>query len=228
MPIWGWLIVTALVTFVAITLTVYNSVLQLNAPNLGLEKISRASRPAEWAKAEEAAPFAMRHGYDFHGAWELMVQPRTLAFVWQIPERAEFLCQYQGANKVCYDMVSIFGPELGLTTGNTKDALTLPSAPGAYTQVLHGADLEALWQRHQEGRSVLEARFGAAAKNGEEFETQVRRSIKRQTDYIRKLPFWALRGSWWYFVVREQRKNRPITELYDLAPGIPKTPRQVA
>lgn len=228
MPFWGWLIVTALVIFVAITLTMYNSVLQLNAPDLGLEKISKGSRPAEWTKAEMAAPFATRHGYDFHGAWELMIQPRTLAFVWQMPDRAEFLCQYQAANRICYDLVSILGPETGLTTGNTKDALTLPTPPGSYTQAFHGADLDALWRHHQEGRAALESRFGPAPKNSDGFETHVRRAIKRQTDYIRKLPFWALRGSWWYFVVREQRKNRPITQLYDLAPGMPKAAKRIA
>jgi hypothetical protein len=228
MPFWGWLIIVALVTFLAITLTVYNSVLQLNAPILGLEKVSRAARPAEWARAEEVAPFALTHGYEFHGAWELMVQPRTLAFVWRKPDRAEFFCQYQAATKVCYDLVSILGPELGLTTASSKDAFTLPSPPGAYTQAFHGAPLDHLWQRHQEARAALEARFGWAAQDGEGFETHVRRAIKRQTDYIRRLPLWALRGTWWYFVVRERKKDRPITDLYDLSPGTPKLPRHVA
>lgn len=216
MPVWIWPAGVALLVWVLVALTIYQSVHQLGAPTLRLEKFPRPDHPAEWARAEEVAPWAARRGLEFVGAFRLLMQPAPVIFAWQAKETAEYFCQYQVGGQIQYDVVSIFGPDLGLTTSSSKDAFTLPQPSGVCVQAFHKADLDTLWSRHEDSRSAFVARFGAPRHLPGPFESMLLGALRKQAAYVQRIPMWPLRGAWWYFVTREAKKNRPASELYDL------------
>lgn len=217
MPLWALILCLGALACALVTVTVWQSVLQIGAPDLRLEKVARFDRPEEWQTAEQIAPWAVRHGFEFLGGFRLRLQTEPLVFAWQSSETSEYLCQYQVGGQVQYDIISIFGPRLGMTTASTKDSFTLPQPPGACVQAFPGQDLEGLWNAHLSARAAFVRVFGEPRYHGENFESLVLGALRRQAEYVQSLPFWQFRGPWWFFVGRDRKKNRLASDVYDLA-----------
>ena len=216
MPLWTILLSLAVLACALVTVTVWQTVLQLGAPELRLERFARFDHPGAWEIAEEIAPWAVRHGLEFLGGFRLLLQSEPMIFAWRSTATSEFFCQYQQGGQLQYDIVSIFGPRLGMTTTSTKDTFTLPQPPGVCVQAFPGQDLDGLWNRHVASREAFVRVFGEPQYRGEEFESLVLGSLRRQAEYVRSLPFWQFRGPWWFFVGRDRKKNRLASEVYDL------------
>ncbi|MEZ4647818.1 MAG: hypothetical protein R3E97_03365 [Candidatus Eisenbacteria bacterium] len=216
MPIWSACFGLVLLACVVVSFTIWQSVLQLSSPDLRLDRVARHERPDEWDVAEQVAPWAVRKGFDFLGAFQLRMQSEPLAFAWRRGDSAEYLCQYQVGGQVQYDIVSLFAPRIGLTTASTKDSFALPQPPGACVQAFPGEDLEQLWERHALARLEFTRVFGEPSTAEESFESLVLGALRRQAEYVQSIPFWQLRGPWWFFVERDRKKNRLASEAYDL------------
>ena len=83
-------------------------------------------------------------------------------------------------------------------------------------QAFPGQDLEQLWERHEESRSEFVRVFGDPNVPQDGFEGLVLGALKRQAAYVQSIPFWQLRGPWWFFVERDRKKDRLASEAYDL------------
>jgi len=86
-----------------------------------------------------------------------------------------------------------------LDTGNLRDAHLCPKPPGYYTQTFAGLEVDELWERHQEAiRYLTYESHLALSLSSTDLQTHFEESVNCQMSYVRSLPFWYLRGPWWY------------------------------
>ncbi len=227
MSVWFWMLAACFVALILVGFAIYDTVSRLSRIGLELPKLSRDERTDEWEEAEEVAGWALHQGFSFHGAYRLE-ETSTSVFVWVKPEDHDYLCQYQVGGQTHYDLITIYAPERGLTTGSTKDAFTLPAAPGTYLQTFHGADLDTLLDRHETARPFMDERFGPPNGPGEgSFESILLGAMRRQMDHVRSIPFWYLRGIGWFLFRRGQFTDHPIEEIYPgFAPYLDPVPEE--
>ena len=195
--------------------TVYASVKLMSEP-LPLFKLKDCSDdPAFQQQVEDTSRWAEDHHYrfdclfDFHGSLSGSV---VQGAVWKNAADASLLLFYYALGRAQYDLVTIYDEQTGITTCNSKDALTLPFAPGSYVQAFPGLSLSALALQHQSARQRLERKLELQAQPLRETTlTLLVKSLQRQMSYIKSLPFWYFRGSYWYLVRRNILCNKAIS-----------------
>ena len=141
---------------------------------------------------------------------------KPLVLAWQRSD-GTYLSAYKTGNLVACDLLTSFDEEgeSVLTSSRTKSGYPHPTHPTAYTQYWTRIDLDSLLQRHTEGLVFLRARMGkephTTSMPFEEFFLHV---LRQQMRYIRTIPLWQLRFTYWWFR-RHRFKNMPVTEKYD-------------
>lgn len=107
------------------------------------------------------------------------------------------------------DFVTIFTDDVSLTTASSKDSLTLPSTPNAYTQAFTNTCNDERYAYHKDAVSELEKKHQLSKANDKlDLFNLILESILTQVAYIRSLPAWYLRGAYWYFISRNLKVNR--------------------
>jgi len=136
--------------------------------------------------------------------------------VWQVPGERSYICAYVVMqNRVEIDLKTVFD-EGGLTTGTTKDGLTLPGRPRQWMQAFPIRNVAALWKEHIDAVVFLRDNIGQRpSKQAISFEEEFISSVRGHTAYLRTIPFWFLRIPYWYFVRRPRLFNRTIREQYE-------------
>lgn len=109
------------------------------------------------------------------------------------------------------DFVTTYKNRVGVTTASSKDSLTLPSAPKSYLQAFTNIGNNELYALHKHAVSGVEAALHLSEVAGKlELFDQIEQSVLRQVDYIRTIPFWYLRGAYWYFISRNLKVNKKV------------------
>lgn len=205
-------IVSLLVGLVAlISFAVYASVRKLADPALAIVPAPEDEYITQYESAAEHDHWAEANGFDYLGGY-LFHGPVT-AFVgaWQHRDQPTFFCVYCHPGREEFDLVTIYSDTLGLTTGSTKDGQLMPRQATSYAQTFSGLDLDTMWVRHTEAQQYLETNARLTRHPWTKpFEATLVDAIHQQTDYVRSLLFWPLRGTYWYFVRRSRWHNRSI------------------
>jgi hypothetical protein len=170
------------------------------------------------ANYEAVSAWAVANGFepdivaDFHAT----PGPRPLRLMlWRNSYKKTYLSAYTTPEKLCWEFVTILTDDNVLTTASTKDAMTLPAAPGAYIQAFDGQDFDGLFRRHEAGLVYLHENKGLViVDRWEPTEVLILHSIQRQVAHVRNLPLWQCRGVYWYFIRRPRLSNKPVEQLY--------------
>lgn len=164
---------------------------------------------AAWAEANDFEPDLAA---DFHGA--LGPNPVRIR-VWKSRYRKTFLVAYTAEKVTYWEFVTNLREGAGLTTSNTRDSVFLPSPPGFYVQAFHGADLDAIFERHESGLIHLHERFHLTiVDRAESTAAQIVEAIARQVAHVRAIPFWQFRGVWWYVVRRSVLNGKGVADQF--------------
>jgi hypothetical protein len=173
---------------------------------------------AEDTEFADRQRWAQRHGFspdmiaDFRGA--LGGQLIVIA-TWRSRALKTYLSTYTTPQKVCCEFVTILNNDAALTTTNTRDSLLIPPGPERYLQAFDGLDLDELLRRHQEGLAHLShTRHLEAINRTETTDRLILDSLRHQMAWVQTLPFWQLRGVWWYWGRRNLLNNKTIAERY--------------
>jgi hypothetical protein len=133
--------------------------------------------------------------------------------VWQRAGEQSYICVYiVMQNRVEIDLITMFFSG-GLTTGTTKDGLTIPGRPCHWMQAFPIRSASELWQRHDDALAYLRQTAGVLPGTqpiefADEFVTNVRAHVA----YVRTIPLWFLRIPYWYFVRRTRLFGRSLRE----------------
>ncbi len=139
--------------------------------------------------------------------------------VWHNPEAHTYLVSYAVMDKTWWEFVTLFRGQggnvlAGLTTSSVDDSLTLPSPPGHFIQAFGRLDRDGLLARHREGVALLQDRMGLRPVNPTQGTREmIIDSIECQIAHVQRIPYWYLKGPYWYFIRRRRRVNRPIAAL---------------
>lgn len=173
---------------------------------------------AEGADYASRMAWATAHGFqpDLLADVNAMADGSTMVVaLWKNPDTHTWLASYTTNDKVHNEFVTTLSQESGLTTSNSVDSALFPQRPGHYVQVFGDADLDTLFQHHEEGLLHL--------RNAKRLEVQDHRkstvdlvtdSVNREMEYIQSIPLWKHKGAYWYLFRRPRRNNKSIAELY--------------
>lgn len=162
---------------------------------------------------EEVMAWAQQHGFVPLGEFSLSAMQNATIVAWQQQGKMEYFCVYLVANRVVFDFVTCFDNLVGLTTGNTRDGILLPSTPRSYHQCFEKLSLGEQYRCHQDAaRFIMERAKTNVAAARETFPKIFVAAIQKQMAYIRTLFLWPLRGFWWFFWRRNRFVNKSIAE----------------
>lgn len=173
---------------------------------------------AEGLEYADRHRWAVDHGFapdlvaDFRGALGGQI---IVIGVWRNLARKTYLITCKTPKKVYCELITILDRGAALTTSNTRLSVSLPSGPERFIQAFDGANLDDLLRRHQEGLAHLShTRHFEAVNRSETTDILILDLIRHYVAYIQALPFWQLRGAWWYWGRRNLLNNKSIAERY--------------
>ncbi|GEM_PF-1590921 len=167
--------------------------------------------PARWAAENE---------FGFLGTYRMKTpMTRALIYAWQRTDRPTYFCTYiiqsGQETKESYDLVTVFGDDIGLTTSSTKDGHMFPKPPHCFIQSFSPSVFDDRWARHIEMENYLMDVGGAQLVEREDvFEELIIDAMRKQMDYVRGISLWFLRAPIWFFIRRSQWHNLSIEEQY--------------
>jgi hypothetical protein len=137
------------------------------------------------------------------------------AVAWTKVDESTYLMVYLiGSAGISMEFVTVCGENV-LETSSKKDAQLFPWPPGSYQQSFSTSTSE-LWRRHQEAIQYLSQVSDFRPSNSPpDLGVEFARGLKQQAHYVRSLPFWPLRVSYWYFVRRNFRHNKTVRQLME-------------
>jgi hypothetical protein len=198
-----------------IAITLYVSVLKMSKPDLSMEAVNGEDYPADWQVVTTNHGWAQTNGFEFLGCYRMQAMQPTFIATWKHSQNPTFFCMYGVANVYAYDIVSIFTPQFGITTGTTKDGQLLPSEPGHYTQTFSDISLDELLRKHQEAEQYVQLQGHIRPEHlYRNFEVIFLEAIRGQMAHVRQIPLYPIRGIYWFLVRRSKRHNRSVQDLH--------------
>jgi hypothetical protein len=209
----------ALILAVATIATVVEIIAQ---KNISLEPYTATGHSAKRLirSVEHLRQWAQRNDFRFLGYYNIHVGfHKVFMAAWQRIDRPTFMCHYviKVGNKVkrATDIATNFADDVSLTTADTRGAQFAPKPPKAYAQTFSKVDLNRQWNRHIEMENYLIDVGGAQLVNQDiEFEKDIVESARKENQFIRSIPLWYLRGSYWHFVRRYLWHNKSIEKQH--------------
>lgn len=118
---------------------------------------------------------------------------------------------YIGGGVRNVDFVTKYSDIRSLTTASTHEAMLLPYPPFYYVQAFTEIGVHAQYYRHQEARQLIETKLKIIPLHpNQDVVSEASAAMKRQAKHIMRLPYWYLRGIYWYLICRYNRVNRKI------------------
>jgi hypothetical protein len=136
--------------------------------------------------------------------------------IWQKTGQRSYICVYiVMENRVEIDLITMCDVG-GLTTGSTKDGLTIPGRPFHWMQAFPIRDVAPLWKQHEAGLAFITQTTSQRPSTKQmdfidEFVTNVRAHVA----YVRTIPLWFLRIPYWYFFRRNRLYKRTVREQHE-------------
>jgi hypothetical protein len=112
-----------------------------------------------------------------------------------------YLIEEQGKTAIANDIVTRFNGGESLTTCNSIDGLFLPRPRFDRIQFFRGKDLDEHLSVHLNAvKNICLRDELTVADNEMDLYTLMKESLRGQAQLIMELPFWKLRGVYWYFI----------------------------
>jgi hypothetical protein len=136
--------------------------------------------------------------------------------VWQRAGERSYICVYiVMKNRVEIDLITMFDNG-GLTTGTTKDGLTIPGRPGHWMQAFPVRVVDQLWKYHEDALAFLKQTTGQRpSTQAIDFADEFMTSVRGHVAYVRTIPLWFLRIPYWYFVRRTRLNRQTVQQQYE-------------
>ncbi|MGD9109327.1 MAG: hypothetical protein PVG93_00170 [Phycisphaerales bacterium] len=213
----------ASLVFIVVSAITYINLVALSKAELQRLESAVPGQENEWAQANE---------FEYVGSYRMLAGGTNAEiWVWRRMDRPTFFCRYLvragTMSQIAHDLVTEFADGISITTASTKDGNSIPHSPGAYSQSFSGTDFDERWQKHIEAENYLMDNGGARLEaNDTPFEQAFVEAIRRQANYVRTLPLWPLRGTYWHFVRRYLLHNKSIQTQHEK--GMIKLPNESA
>lgn len=200
-------------------------------PVLCLHKAQLASLPEAEARdvlqrvlTEGPVPpaWAGEQGFEPTGAYRVLNLPgEPIMVVWSHRAERTYLVVYllPDGGLSC-DMVTVLLKEPGeeddggITTGSRSDGLLFPNRATSWMQCFSTPSAVEQWKRHEEAVQYLQQSRGRRTDpQPGDVVADFTDAIANQGRFIRSIPLWWLRIPYWYFVRKNRRFNKPVSEL---------------
>ena len=225
-----WILLTILAVLLGvpgmISLMLYLQIRALTRPSLRLEPADPERDGPAIAAAQKLDAWMQAEGFELADCCVLNAMQRAFIAAWQHTDRMRYACIYQIGPQQAYDIVTLFASDMALTTGSAVDGLLLPMPPGEYGQAFPKTSLEELWSRHTQSEAYLVQNGAVVLPAGDRpFADVFLPALRRHAAYVRSLPLWPLRGTYWFFVRRNRLKNLSVEQQVER--GLVPLPRDV-
>jgi hypothetical protein len=209
-----YFLVVPLIIWSLVSLTVYRSVSLLARPDKLLKDVDdiddeiflREQKDfGEWCRENR---FSHEKNFLFYGI--LNGSPIKCSAWWSSATKtwALIYVTHMGRN---VDFVTIYESGHGVTTASSKDSLILPSFPESYMQAFTNISDDERYALHNSAASEIEGALQISKGDGkQDLFKMITESLLKQVAYIHKLPFWYLRGAYWYFISRNMKANKKV------------------
>ena len=163
--------------------------------------------PEPYRALLESKAFRFTKVYSFHrtkfGLW-LQISPDP-------PLRFFNLLKPPGGGAAVYEFVTAFSDDVSLTTTTTRSAFVFPRPFGSFLQSFPNSSPESLWTAHRQGEEHIISAVGIPVKECRiPFLEGLKQDVIRKMSHVASLPFWFIRGVYWYAVKRFFLHNQPI------------------
>lgn len=209
-----YILAFTIVSVIAINYTVYHSVKMLLNPEKIIERVSKIDDKKfnrafhKLNELAESLSFAHEEFFLFHG---VIAGPPLLCASWFSAKEKTRMLVYMGGGNRNIDFVTKYSDVLSLTTGSTQDAMLLPYPPSYYVQAFTGIGTHAQYYRHLEARKLIEKKLNVAPiLPNLDVLNEISIALKRQANYIMRLPYWYLRGVYWFLIQRGNKVNKRV------------------
>lgn len=202
-----YIVAFIVVAGIAINCTIYYSVKMLcqpehlfeTVPSINDEKFNKAFHKLN--KLGESLSFAHEAFFLFHG---VILGPPLLCASWINTQEKTRMLAYIGGGIRNIDFVTKYSSDVhSLTTASTRDAMLLPYPPSYYVQAFTGIGVHAQYYRHLETRKLIEKKLNVIPiLPNQDVVSEASIALKRQANYVMHLPYWYLRGIYWYLIRR--------------------------
>lgn len=193
-----WLLVTAagLLPLILLSLDPFN---QVDQPGLILARASAAL----------GGTWLYEQGFEPESAVRPMGMPIAL---FRHEHRHTAVALYFVKDNLITDFVTAFPNDISLTTSNTKDGFTVPTAPGAMSQAFPIMSSNALWQSHLDAVVLLSQELGVDPIELAPVAQEMKHHVKRQTAYIFIHPWLILTLPWRFAITRHRMAGMSIAQ----------------
>jgi hypothetical protein len=132
---------------------------------------------------------------------------------WRKRGGATDLIVYATPFKFACDLVTRLQDNMTLTTTVGGETGMFPQTPGDYKESVLVTNPDDLDAAHSKSLSILAKMRGVRVCDiPPSFEDALLRNARDKMTYVKSLPFWPVRGVYWYFVKRQQMRNKTIEE----------------
>lgn len=209
-----YVLVVPFVVWSLVNFTVYRSVKLLSRPDKLLKDVNNIDNELflreqktfdEWCRGNG---FSHEKNFLFYGI--LNGPPINCSAWWSSATKtwALIYVTHMGKN---VDFVTIYESGHVVTTASSIDSLTLPNFPVSYMQAFTNISDDERYALHNSAANEIEGALQLSKSDGkQDLFKMITESLLRQVAYIHKLPFWYLRGAYWYFISRNIKVNKKI------------------
>jgi hypothetical protein len=115
-----------------------------------------------------------------------------------------------------FELITLFGNDITLTTTTTASAFLFPRPPGSFLQSMITSDVEDLWKYHLEGENFLLNEHGVKPSQitTTNIEHLITQEIQTQGKYISKTPFFWLKAPYWFYIHRSRMRGVSIRKQF--------------
>jgi hypothetical protein len=219
----AFLTILLFAAILVVMVTVLSSFSIIGQAKLSVERYRPDDK--ELASLVEAArphnTWAVENGFTFAGCYKVRVAQAVASMaVWSRSDRPTILSFYiirVGSKKtISTDLSTDFADMISLTSNNSRAAQFSPWRPGRYQQTFSPVTLDQLWAKHIEAENYLMDAGGAQLVQKEfNMEKEIIDSCRRQNAYTRSIPFWYLKGAYWFFIRKNIRHNKSVKQQHE-------------
>ena len=208
----SWLLFVPATVVTGISAAVYLQITRLSNASVERPSQEQIARFAQ-KKLVKDHGWALAHGFESLGIFR-EVQTGGLIAAWKHSEDPVFFCRYLVAHSQAYDFVTEFENNIHLTTGTPAKPL-FPLASGDYKQLFSRRSLPELSQLHLQAQDFLTRNGAELRRELPDFAICFTQSVRDTANFVRSVPFWPLRATYWFLVRRHIRHNRTVKEQFE-------------
>ncbi len=136
---------------------------------------------------------------------------QNFILVWEQVEDATYLqCTLSPYGRF-HSFTTVFSDDYSLLTANDRESLVFPHPPRRFVQSFGIEQLGALCEKHESAVAALrKVKHLELSETLPDFEELYLSQVQKLHAHVRAVPFYPIRGIWWYHVVRRMKFNQPV------------------